>query len=231
MPSPLQEAGDGMLTQFHGDFPQLASSSLRYASLEGASPAEADPAGELLTPEQLRLARMNIAGATAHLPITVEMAWTVPQLLKRIQLVLPGTASTSGALRALIRNPQLDEEFTKAFAESGFLSCDHAMKRVRWKYDIKEMMAKQSAGSDSEVLKHCGAILWRHRMRQPLDWDTVLGELRMLMSWFPELRTLQLLEQLYARLHALHMKSVFVARCWLAWRADVEAATPGAQRA
>jgi len=200
MPSSLHEPGDERLD-------------------EASRPEEA--IASELTPEELRTARSNIAAATAHLPITTEMAWTVPQLLKRIQLVAPGIQSTSGVLRSLIRMPELDEQFVKAFVDSGFLSCDQAIGRAGWKYDITEMMAKQTDGSASEVRVHCRAVLSRHRMNQPLDWDAVLTELQTLNSWFPELRTIQLLEQLYARLYVLHIKSVRVAQCWLDWRAGM----------
>jgi hypothetical protein len=209
MLSSLHESGDGMITQF-----RVLATNL-HEGPDGVSQAKAAPASGALTPEELRTARTNIAVATVHLPITTEMAWTVPQLLKRIQLVSPGILSTSGVLRSLIRMPELDERFAKAFADSGFLSCDQAIGRARWKYDITEMRAKQSEGSEAEVLNHCSSVLSRHRMKVPLDWDAVLTELQMLNSWFPELRTIQLLQQLYARLHVLHMKSVLVAQCLL----------------
>jgi hypothetical protein len=45
-------------------------------------------------------------------------------------------------------------------------------------------------------------------------------------SWFPELRTIQLLEQLYARLYELHLKSLEVVQCWLDWRADMADTAP-----
>jgi hypothetical protein len=177
-------------------------------------------AREVTRPEELRTARTNIAAAAAFLPITPEMAWAVPQLLKRIGLVSPGILSTSGALRALIRMPECDEQFAKAFADSGFLSCDRVIERVGWKYDFGEMMAKHHDGSAWEVLEHCRILLTQQRTKQPLDWDAVLIELRTLIAWFPELRTIELLEQLYARLHALQMKSVLVAQCWLDWRCE-----------
>jgi hypothetical protein len=63
-------------------------------------------------------------------------------------------------------------------------------------------------------------VLSRHRMKQPFDWDAVLTELEMLTSWFPELRTIQLLDQLYTRLNDLHVKSVLAAQGWLDWRAS-----------
>lgn len=227
----LHEPRDGMVTQFPGDeahlrrdFSQHGATNLHDERLEDASPPEPALAYDILTPEELHIARKNIAAATAHLPITTEMARTVPQLLKRIQLVAPAAQSTSGVLRALIRRPELDEKFADAFAESGFLSCDQVIGRAGWKYDFTEMMAKQSAGSGLEVLAHCGVILSRHRMKQPIDWDAVLVDLKTLHSWFPELRTIQLLQQLYARLHALHIKSVLVAQCWLDWRSGRTAA-------
>jgi hypothetical protein len=227
MHSSLHESGDGMITQFRGDaahlrshfFPQLATTDLHDERLEEASQSEAAPASEALTPEQLRTVRTNIAAATARLPITTEMAWTVPQLLKRVQLLATGAQTISGVLRSLIRMPELDEQFAKAFADSGFLSCDLIIARARWKYDLAEMKAKHSEGSDSEVLAHCGVVLSRHRMKQPLDWEAVMIELQTLNAWFPELRTIRLLQQLYERLHALHLKSVRVAQCWLDWRA------------
>ena len=101
-------------------------------------------------------------------------------------------------LRSLIRMPERDEQVAKAFADSSFLSCDRAIERVRWKYDIAEMMAKQHDGSAWQVLEHCCVLLMQHRTKQPVDWEAVLIELRTLISWFPELRTIQLLEQLYA---------------------------------
>jgi hypothetical protein len=220
------------VTQFHGDeafsprhFSQLETTRLDGEGLEQVSqPERKTPVA--LTPEELRVVRTNIAAATARLPVTAEMAWTLPQLLKRLQLVAPGVQSTSGALRALIRMPQLDEQFAKAFADSGFLSCDQAIGRARWKYELSEMMAKQCEGSGSEILAHCDDVLSRQTTKQPLDWDTVLAELRTLAAWFPELRTIQLLQQLYARLHALHVKSVLVAKCWVDWRAGGSGGTP-----
>jgi hypothetical protein len=211
--SAFKEPGDDMVAQFRGD--------------EAEEPAATKP----VTPEELRTARRNIAAATAHLPVTMEMAWTVPQLLKRIQLVSPGTQSTSAALRSLIRMPELDAQFAKAFTDSGFLTCDEVIGRCRWKYDLSEMMARHAQGSDVEVLEQCRTVLWRHRMKQPLDWDAVLVQLQTLGSWFPELRTIQLLQQLYARLHALHLRSVHVAQCWLDRPAGTNGAVEGSRHA
>src|SRR5690242_15490510 len=95
-------------------------------------PDDADPADP----------HRDLAASTAVLPVTVEMAWAVPQLLKRARLVSPGVTSTSGVLRALIRMPECDEQFAKAFEDSGFLSCDQVIGRVRWKYDLAAMAAK-----------------------------------------------------------------------------------------
>jgi hypothetical protein len=185
-------------------------------------------ARELPGPDDLGAARTRIAASTALLPITPEMAWAVPQLLKKIQPVSPGTLSTSGVLRSLIRTPEWDEPFAKAFADSGFLTCDRVLERVRWKYDIGEMksMARQQDGSAAQVLEHCRVVLTQHRTKQPLDWDAVLGELQTLVAWFPDLRTVRLLEQLYARLGVLHMQSVAVVQQWLDWRAGMADALP-----
>lgn len=228
MPISLHEPGDSMTSRFLRDeawlrqeFSRIGTAILRGDGLEGASRLEALLAREPARPEELRTVRTDIATSAALLPITPEMAWTVPQLLKRVQLVSPGILSTSGVLRSLIRMPERDEQFAKAFADSGFLSCDRAIERVRWKYDILEMMAKQHDGSAWEVLEHCRALL-----THPLDWDAVLIELQTLVSWFPELRTLQLLEQLYARLYMLRMKSVLAVQCWLDWRACMGDAIP-----
>jgi hypothetical protein len=196
--------------------------------LDGACRLETLLASESPRPEELRTARTNIAASAAHLPITPEMAWALPQLLKRVQLVSPGILSTSAVLRSLIRMPEWDEPFAKAFADSGFLSCDRMIERVRWKHDIGEMMAKQHEGSAWEVLEHCRVLLAQHRTKQPVDWEAVLIELQTLISWFPELRTIQLLEQLYARLHELHMRSVLVVQSWLEWRAGMAGAIPEA---
>jgi hypothetical protein len=201
----LHEPPQAMVPLFWPDDAQLGR--------HGAAPAN-DSA------EALRAARRDLAASTALLPVTVEMAWTVPQLLKRAQLISPGVVSTSGVLRALIRMPECDEQFAKAFTDSGFLSCDQVIERVRWKYDLAQMAAKHRSGSDAQVLEHCRTVLANHRAKQPLDWEAVLAELRKLNAWFPGLRTIQLLEQLYTRLHALHLKSVRVAQCWLEQGAD-----------
>jgi hypothetical protein len=208
------------------EFSRMGTAALRGEGLDGAGRLEALVAKELPRPEELRTARTNIAASAALLPITPDMAWAVPQLLKRIGLVSPGVLSTSGVLRSLIRMPEWDEQFAKAFADSGFLSCDRAIERVRWKYDISEMMAKHRDGSAWQVLEHCCVLLMQHRTKQPLDWETVLIEFQTLISWFPDLRTIQLLEQLYARLHVLHMKSVLVVQYWLDWRAGMADAIP-----
>ena len=233
MPISLHEPGDSMVSHFlrneaylRQEFSRMGTAALRGEGPDGTSRLEALLPRELSRPEELRTARTNIAASAALLPITPEMAWAVPQLLKRIQLVSPGILSTSGVLRSLIRMPERDEQFAKAFADSGFLSCDRTIERVRWKYDIREMMAKQHGGSAWQVLEHCRVLLKQHNTKQPLDWDAVLIELQTLISWFPELRTIQLLEQLYARLHVLHMKSVLVAQCWLDWRAGIADAIP-----
>ena len=167
------------------------------------------------TADELRIVRTNLAAATAALPIAPEMAWAVPQLVKRVRLVAPESLSTTAILRSLIRMPELDEQFAKAFTDSGFLACDAVMARTRWKYDIQDMMAMCRAGGGAQVLDHCRALLARDRARQPIDWAEVHRELRVLRAWFPQLRTLQLLEQLYERLDVLHARSVLVARCCL----------------
>jgi len=233
MLSPLREPGESMVSQFcrsevwlRQEFSRIATAATRGERMHGANRLEALLAREHSRPEELRSARIRIAASAAHLPITPEMAWALPQLLKRIQLVSPGILSTSAALRSLILMPEQDERFAKAFADSGFLSCDLAIEQVRWKYDIREMMAKQQRGSPWEVLEHCRALLAQHRMKQPVDWEAVLVELQTLNSWFPELRTIRLLEQLYSRLHVLHMKSVLVVQGWLDWRAGVADAIP-----
>lgn len=208
------------------EFSRIQTPAPGSERVDGGNRLEALLARERLRPETLRAARTEIAAAAAHMPITPEMAWTLPQLLKRLQLVSPGILSTSAALRSLIRMPAWDEQFAKAFAESGFLSCDRVIGQVRWKYDISEMAAKQHGGSAWEVLEHCRDLLARHRTKQPVDWESTLAELRTLASWFPELRTIQLLEQLYARLYVLHTQSVLVVRCWLDWRAGMADADP-----
>lgn len=176
--------------------------------------------------DKIAAARREAAASTARLPITEEMAWTVPQLLKRVQLLSPGVRSTTGALRALIQMPQRDAEFAKAFAESGFLSCDEAIGRVRWKHDVGEMQAKLRSASGAQAVLHCQALLSRDSVRQPFDWDAVLADLATLAMWFPELQTLRQLEQLYTRLHSLHVRAVHVARCWLDAGAARHAASP-----
>jgi len=233
MPISLHEPRDRMASHFWRDeaclrreFSRIGTAVLRGERLDGANRLEALLAKELPRPEEQRTARTNIAASAALLPITPDMAWAVPQLLKRIGLVSPGILSTSGVLRSLIRMPQWDEQFAKAFADSGFLSCDRAIERVRWKYDIREIMAKQHGGSAWQVLEHCRVLLKQHHTKQPVDWDAVLIELQTLISWFPELRTIQLLEQLYARLYVLHMKSVLVVQYWLDRRAGMADATP-----
>jgi hypothetical protein len=208
------------------EFTRMGTAALRGEGRDGATRLEALLPEALPRPEELRTARTSIAASAALLPITPDMAWAVPQLLKRIQLVSPGTLSTSGVLRSLIRMPERDEQFAKAFADSSFLSCDRAIERVRWKYDISEMMAKHHDGSAWQVLEHCRVLLMQQRTKQPVDWEAVLIELQTLNSWFPELRTIQLLEQLYARLHVLHMKSLLVVQSWLDWRAGTADAIP-----
>ena len=158
---------------------------------------------------------MNASSQPCILPITPEMAWTVPQLLKRLQLVAPGVRSTTGALRALIAMPQCDAQFEKAFADSGFLSCDEVIGRVRWHYDLDEMSARYRGASAQQVLDHCRSLVARHDAGQPFDWEAVLGGLRALHAAFPELRTIEQLAQLYARLYALELASVHVAQRWL----------------
>jgi len=208
------------------EFSQIQTPALGTGRPDAANRLEVLLARERPRPDTLRTARTHVAASAAHLPIAPEMAWTLPQLLKRLQLVSPGILSTSAALRSLIAMPEWDEQFAKAFAESGFLSCDRTIGQVRWKYDLGEMAAKQDGGSAWEVLELCRGLLERHRTRRPVDWEGALAELRTLASWFPELRTIGLLEQLYARLYALHMKSVLVVRCWLDWRAGMADGDP-----
>jgi hypothetical protein len=172
-----------------------------------------------VSPQELRMARINIAAATAVLPITPEMAWAVPQLLKRLRLLAPDVVSTNGVLRSLVRAPALDEQFSKALIDSGFLSCDEAIARSRWKFDLEAMLDKERSGSAALVLEHCRDVLSRRRTGRPVDWETVLDNLRTLRSWFPELRTIVLLERLYTRLHALQADAVLVAQAWLDLRA------------
>lgn len=212
------------------EFSRMKSVAMR--GLDATSRFEERLARECPRPEDLQTARTNIAASAAHLPITPEMAaWSLPQLLKRVQLVSPGILSTSGVLRSLIRMPQCDEQFANAFLDSGFLSCDRTIGRVRWKYEFAELKAKQHDGSVWEVLDHCKVLLTQHRTKQPVDWETVLIELKTLRAWFPELRTIQLLEQLYARLYVLHMKSVLAVQAWLDWRSDMADAATHSGRA
>jgi hypothetical protein len=234
MSSSLRESDEGVAWQFcrneaylRQEFARIGTAAVHRDPPAGTNRLEALLAKELPCADSLPAARTSIAAAAAHLPVTPDMAWALPQLLKRIQLVSPGVLSTSAVLRSLIRTPQWDGPFAKAFADSGFLSCDRAIGQVRWKYDAREMMGKQHGGAAWEVLEHCRVLLAQHRTRQPVDWETVLVELQTLASWFPELRTLQLLEQLYARLHVLHMKSLLVVQCWLDWRAGLADADSG----
>jgi hypothetical protein len=168
---------------------------------------------------------------SAFLPVTDEMAWTVPQLLKRVQPVSPGIRSTTGVLRALILVPELDGQFVKAFTDSGFLSCDEAIARVRWKLDLGEMEARHRDPAGPDVPAHCRALLARHHAGKPFDWDAVLVGLRTLNALFPELRTIELLERLYTRLHVLHLRSVDVARSWLHRHARVACVSQGGHHA
>jgi CheY-like chemotaxis protein len=173
------------------------------------------------SPEQLRIARTNIAAARAVLPLAPEMAWAVPQLLKRIRLFSPGALSTNGVLRTLIRMPELDAQFLAAFTDSGFLSCDEVAEGARWKYDLDEMIARMRGGATAQVLEHCRALLTQQREKQSVDWEAAVGELRILNSWFPELRTLERLTQLYTRLAGMHEQSVHVAQCCMDRRAGL----------
>jgi hypothetical protein len=230
MSTSLHASGHGKVSRFWRDEAHLRREVSRMAAAAasgelqgGANRLEALLAGDLT---RSKTARADIAASAALLPIAPEMVWALPQLLKRIQLVAPGTLSTSGALRALIRMPERDAQFANAFTDSGFLSCHQAIERVHWKYDIGAMVAKQIGGSAWHLLEHCRDLLTQHRTRQPFDLDAVLIELQTLRSWFPELRTIQLLEQLYARLHVLHVKSVLTVQCWLEWRAGVADAIP-----
>lgn len=208
------------------EFSRIATAATRGERMEGANRLEALLARERPRPEELHAARIKVAACAAHLPISPEMSWALPQLFKRIQLVSPGILSTSAGLRSLIQMPEHDERFAKAFAESGFLSCDSTIAQVRWKYDIKDMIAKQQGTPPWEVLEHCRTLLAQHRTKQPVDWEGALAELHTLCSWFPELRTVQLLERLYTRLHLLHTKSVLVVHAWLHWRAGTAGAVP-----
>jgi len=172
-----------------------------------------------ISPEELRVVRINIAAATAALPITPEMAWAVPQLLKRIRIASPDVVSTNGVLRSLVRAPALDEPFSKALAASGFLSCDEAIARSRWKFDLEGMLEKERSESAALVLEHCRNVLARRHTGRPVDWEAVLDNLGTLRSWFPELRTIEQLEQRYTSLHALHEKALLVAQRWVELRA------------
>jgi hypothetical protein len=218
----MPESLDGLRQEFS----RLEAGAQRGNGQGSASRLEMLLASPLLHTADMQAARRMVATSAAHLPITPEMAWALPQLLKRIQLVSPGLLSTSAVLRTLVARPEWDEPFAKAFTESGFLSCDQAMERVRWKYDIDEMIAKQHDGSAWEVMGHCAALLAQDRTKLPVDWRGVLMELQTLASWFPQLRTIGLLERLYARLCELHESSVAVARRWLDWRAQAGEAAP-----
>src|SRR5512133_3458248 len=117
MTNSLHESGGSMVPQFwvnrvclRQEFSRMGTAALRGERLDGANRLEALLARELPHPEDLRTARTKIAASAAHLPITPEMAWALPQLLKRVQLVSPGVLSTSAALRSLIRMPQCDEQ-------------------------------------------------------------------------------------------------------------------------
>ena len=178
-----------------------------------------------LREDRIALARREAAASTARLPITEEMAWTVPQLLKRVQLLSPGVRSTTGALRALISQPHRDREFAKAFTDSGFMTCDEAIGRVHWRFDLGDMTAKYRSASGAHVMEHCRALLLRERGEQAFDWDAVLADLATLGEWFPELRTVRQLEQLYTRLHSLHIRSVHAARRFLEAGAAAEHGT------
>ena len=144
-----------------------------------------------------------------------------PSFSSALDFFVSGTLSTNGMLRSVIRMPERDEQFVGALAESGFLLCDQAIARVCWKHDLIEMLPKQDSGSAWEVMEHCSVLLTQHRTRQPVDLEAVLLELRTLNSWFPELRTIQVLEQLYGRLYVLYMKSVLVEHHWLNMRAGI----------
>jgi hypothetical protein len=204
-------------------FSQLAQEALRAGAPRGPDRLEALLAAKAGRPEETQADRTSVAVAAATLPIAPEMAWAVPQLLKRVQLVAPGALSTNGALRALLRMPQHDEAFANAFTDSGFLSSGVALEHMRWKHDLGLMKGKHHDGSAWQVLEHARALLTQERTRQPVDWDAALGELRTLLSWFPQLRTVELLEQLYARLNGLHTQSILAVRSWLEWRADMAA--------
>lgn len=228
MVASMHGPGDSMFSQLGRNeaylrqaFSRIAIGALACDRADGPNRLESLLSCERPCPEELRHARTNIAGSAARLPITLEMATALPQLLKRIQLVSPGILSTTGALRALVLMPQWDHKFVAAFTESGFLSCDRVIEQAHWKYDLRAMMAMQHGGSAWELLEHCRAVLACQQTKQPVDWNAVLSELQTLVAWFPELQTIRLIEQLYVRLHVLHMKSVIVARSWLDWRARI----------
>jgi hypothetical protein len=233
MAAPSQGPRESPISQFWRDeaylrqeFSRIRTVGLLPEALDGKSRLEALLAREVARGAEARTARTKIAASEVTLPITAEMAWAVPQLLKRVRLVSPGVLSTSGALRSLIRMPQWDDHFTRAFTDSGFLWCDRAVERALWKYDLKEMIARQLEGSAWEVLEHCSQLLAQHRTKHPVDWNATLADLQALVSWFPEVRTLHLLEQLYGRLHLLHMKGMLVVQCWLDWRAGTADTIP-----
>ena len=207
-------------------FSRIGTSPACCESPEGPNRLEALLAREWAYCGDLQAAQANVAASAALLPITPEMAWAIPQLLKRVALVAPGIVSTSGVLRSLVRKPEWDSPFAKAFEESGFLSCDTVLARVRWKYDIGEMMAKAQRESAWPVREHCRTLLSQHNLKQPFDWYVALSELQTLASWFPEMETLRLLRELYTRLYVLHMQSVQTVQCWLHWRAGPADGTP-----
>jgi hypothetical protein len=90
---------------------------------------------------------------------------------------------------------------------------------TRWKFDLEAMLEKERSTSPALVLEHCRDVLTRHRTGLPVDWEAVLDNLRTLRSWFPELGTIEQLEQLYTRLHVLHTKALLVGQRWLGLRA------------
>jgi hypothetical protein len=231
MAAPSHPPRAGLLSHLRRDEPYLRHEFSRIAAhaLRDGAPRGEDRLAMLLAShggraQDLQADRTSVAVSGATLPIAPEMAWAVPQLLKRVQLVAPGALSTNGALRSLLRMPHPDETFAKAFADSGFLSCDLVLEHERWKYDLTEMILKHHDGSAWQVLEHARALLAQDRTGKPVDWHAALDELRTLLSWFPELRTLQLLEQLYARLAGLHTQSILAVRSWLEWRANVAGA-------
>jgi hypothetical protein len=209
------------------EFSRLAAQALHERAPAGPDRLEALLAGKGGRAQELQADRTSVAVSAATLPIAPEMAWAVPQLLKRVQLVAPGALSTNGALRSLLRMPQHDEAFAKAFTDSGFLSSGVALEHMRWKHDLVLMRGKHHDGSAWQVLEHARALLTQERTRQPVDWNAALNELRTLLSWFPQLRTIALLEELYARLNGLHNQSILAVRSWLEWRADMAAIQRG----